>query len=123
MLVDSSVWIDHFRRHDASLAVALEDGLVECHDFVIGELACGHLRQGTTILSLMQSLPRVRPVAHDEALSFLEMHALGGTGLGWVDVHLLAAARLAGTSLWTRDRRLLTAAQRLGLVHGRGPHR
>ena len=117
MLVDSSVWIDHFRRANAALAAALEDGRAECHDFVIGELACGSLRQRAEILSLLASLPRLAAIDHAEALTFLDRHSLDGRGLGWVDVHLLASVRLARTPLWTRDRRLHVAAERLGLAH------
>lgn len=115
MLVDTSVWVDHFRRHDPALAKLLDHGEVECHPFVIGELACGNLRHRAEILMLLRRLPHTPVVEHDEALAFIERHRLMGTGLGWFDVHLLASALLAGTSLWSRDRRLAAAASRLGI--------
>jgi predicted nucleic acid-binding protein len=114
MLVDTSVWIDHFRSRDAALARRLDQGIVASHPFVIGELACGGLRQGGEILMLLAALPQVPEVLHDEALEFVHRHAL--SGIGWVDVHLLASARLAGTELWTRDLRLQRVARRLGVA-------
>ena len=115
MLADTSVWIDHLRRGNATLARFLDDGSVDCHPFVVGELACGHLRRREEILSLMQRLPHVSVVEHDEALAFLKTHRLFGRGIGWVDAHLLAAAALADVSLWTIDRPLRAAADSLGL--------
>ena len=116
MLVDTSVWIDHLRVHDAALAGVLEAGDVVCHPFVIGEVACGGLRRRREILSLLAALPRVPDVSHDEALAFVEDNALFGSGIGWIDVHLLAATRLGGTRLWTRDRRLQRIARRLDIA-------
>jgi predicted nucleic acid-binding protein len=115
MLVDTSIWVDHFRRGQPALTMLLEQGAVECHPFVIGELACGGMRRRSDVLALLEALPRVPTVDHDEALAFLDRHSLAGTGLGWVDVHLLASVQLAPTTLWTRDRRLRDAARRLGL--------
>ena len=115
MLVDTSVWIDHFRRYDWKLAALLDQGQVECHPFVVGELACGTLRQRDEILTLLRVLPEVPVAEHDEALAFVERHQLTGKGIGWIDVHLLASAHLARTSLWTADRRLRAAARRARL--------
>lgn len=115
MLVDTSVWIDHFRRTNARLVALLEDGSVECHAFVIGELACGSLRSRVETLSLLGALPAVAIAGHDEAREFLERHRLAGRGIGWIDVHLLAAAALGRTALWTLDRRLDAVARSLGL--------
>jgi len=116
MLVDTSVWIDHFRRQDAVLAALLEQAAVECHPFVTGELACGSLKRRQEIVALLQALPHVPVVEHDEALAFVERHRLSGTGIGWIDAHLLASTHLAHTTLWTRDRRLLSAARALGVA-------
>jgi predicted nucleic acid-binding protein len=115
VLVDTSVWIDHFRRRDAALVTALENAVVQCHPFVVGELACGHLRARSEILGLLQTLSMLPEVEHREALAFVELHQLSGEGIGWLDVHLLAATALAVTTLWTHDRRLGAVARRLGL--------
>lgn len=113
-LVDTSVWIDHLDRSSGALSALLRDEEVLCHVLIIGELACGHLRNRSEILTLLDVLPRVEMVDHSEALGFVETHRLAGTGLGWIDVHLLAAARLARATLWTKDRRLHVAAERVG---------
>ena len=106
MLVDTSVWIDHFRRSDPAIAAALDRGDVQCHDFVIGELACGTLPRRHEVLALMQALPRIPAVVDDEAMALLSERRLWGRGLGCIDVNLLAASLIAGVRLWTRDRRL-----------------
>lgn len=116
ILVDTSVWIDHFRRNDPSLAVLLEGGRVLTHPFVIGELALGALKQRNVILSALQDLPRANIATDDEALAFIATHALFGQGVGYIDAHLLASARLTpGASLWTRDKPLRALAERLSL--------
>jgi predicted nucleic acid-binding protein len=120
VLVDTPVWIDHLRRRSPRLSALLEDGLVACHPFVIGELACGRLARRDELLGLLERLPTLEPVSHGEALKLVEAHGLPGTGVGWVDVHLLAAARLGGATLWTADRALRAAAVALGC--GAQPH-
>lgn len=112
ILADTSVWVDHLRRGNATLAALLEDGQVAVHPFVIGELACGQLRGRKRIIALLGGLPAIGSVSHEEALRLVEAHQLQGSGLGWIDVHLLAAAVLAGLRLWTLDRRLAAAALR-----------
>ncbi len=114
ILVDTSVWVDHLRRGDRELATALETGEVVCHDFVIGELACGRLSARAEILSLLEALPRASVVEHEEVISFVERHGLAGVGIGWIDAHLLASARLEQLALWTRGARLRRAALRIG---------
>ena len=115
MLVDTSVWVHHLRRHHAALAAHLQRGEVWTHPFVIGELACGTLGKRREILSALAALPQVAVVEHDEVLAFIESHRLMGWGIGLIDVHLLASSRLAGMRLWTLDRALASAAQSLGL--------
>jgi predicted nucleic acid-binding protein len=116
MLVDTSVWIDHFRRSHPALVAALERGDAECHDFVLGELACGTLPRRDEVLPLMRMLPRIAPVTRDEAMALIEGRRLWGRGLGWVDVNLLAATLVAGARLWTLDRRLREVAHALGIA-------
>ncbi len=116
-VVDTSVWIDHLRHGDAALTAALEAGQVWMHSFVLGELACGNLRSRVEVLGLLQALPPM-PVSTDkEVLFFIDQNELMGRGIGYIDVHLLASARLGGTQLWTRDKRLHTVAAELGLAH------
>ncbi len=115
MLVDTSVWVDHFRRGDPGLSALLSREEVECHPFIIGELACGSLQRRSEVLSLLQRLPRVPVASHDEVLTFVDHHRLMGRGVGWIDAHLLASVALAGSRLWTRDRRLSEVAQTLDL--------
>jgi hypothetical protein len=114
VLVDTSVWVDHLRRSNAILALHLGRAEVWCHPFVIGELACGRLVNSRELLSLLTSLPQVRQADHDEVLAFVESNGLGGSGIGWVDAHLLASARLTSIPLWTLDRRLASVARSLG---------
>ena len=118
MLVDTSVWIDHFRRGNAVLADRLTRGEVRSHPFVTGELSCGNLRRRKEILSLLAALPQAMLAGHEETLAFVEANRLMGRGIGWVDVHLLASARLTGIPFWTLDRRLIEVAGSLGLGPG-----
>lgn len=115
-LVDTSVWVDHLRRGNARLGRLLEDGLVITHPFVVGELALGRMRQRNEVLGLLGELPRAEAAQHGEVLDFVERHGLAGSGIGWVDVHLLVSAALSGVGIWTLDRRLSIAAQRLSLL-------
>ena len=116
ILVDTSVWIEHFRRGDRALAHWLEEGLVLCHPFVIGELACGHLPSREQVLRDLSQMPQAVPAQHKEVMSLIERHELAGQGLGWVDVHLLASAMLSESGGFvTLDRRLAKAARQLGL--------
>jgi predicted nucleic acid-binding protein len=82
--------------------------------FIIGEIACGHLKARERVLSLLAALPRIARTTEEEALFFLENRRLFGRGLGYIDLHLLASASLrAGTHLWTRDKRLHALASEL----------
>lgn len=84
------------------------------HPFIVGELACGSLADRALTLDLLQHLPMAVVAESDEVLGYIERHALHGKGIGYVDVHLLAAAAIGGTKLWTRDKRLLVVARDLG---------
>jgi predicted nucleic acid-binding protein len=117
ILVDTSVWIDHLRGGDTTLTRLLNAGQVLAHPFVVGELALGSLRQRDTILSALQDLPQAVLASDPEVLSFIDLQQLHGLGIGYVDAHLLTAARLThGGRLWTRDKRLHAIADRAGLA-------
>ena len=118
VLVDTSVWIDYLRSEEPNLVYLLNENQVLVHPFVIGELALGNLRNREEPLSLLGGLP-VTPVAtDDEVLFFIERHRLMGRGIGYVDVHLLAATALAdSTLLWTSDSRLVNVATDLSLAY------
>ena len=118
ILVDTSVWVDHLRRGDAGLVDLLERSAVVMHPFVVGEIACGTLRDRESILELLQDLPTAVLASPDEALTFIDRHGLHGKGIGYVDVHLLASVALTpGARLWTRDTRLRRMADLLGCAH------
>ncbi len=113
VLVDTSVWIAHLRDGSAELEALLNDGEVTCHPFIIGELACGNLRNRFEILSLLEALPSATMVEHEEVMRFIEHHHLMGKGLGYVDMHLLASALLDKIPLRTLDRKLKSATAKL----------
>lgn len=114
ILADTSVWVDHLRRSDPALRAALEANEICIHPMVIGELACGNLRN-RTILAHLQLLPQATVATHDEALTLIEQHKLMGRGVGFVAIHLLASAKLSKATLWTRDKRLAAIAAEFGL--------
>ncbi len=89
---------------------------VMCHPFIIGELACGNLKNRNEIISLLQSLPMAPTIEFDEFLFFINRNHLIGKGIGFVDVHLLASAQLTGVPFWTADKRLKSAADQLELT-------
>ena len=115
VLVDTSVWIDHLRSGNAKLAALLNEGDVAIHLFIIGELACGNLKNRKEIISLLHALPHITKAADDEVLFFIEKHKLMGLGIGLIDLHLLASCKLGKSKLLTKDKRLRDAAGRLDL--------
>ena len=117
ILVDSSIWIDHLRAGEPELAELLNAGRVLTHPFVVGELACGNLKNRKGVLSLLQDLPAAPVATDEEVLFFIERRGLMGKGIGYVDAHLLAAISVTGTGrLWTRDKRLGAVASSIGLA-------
>ena len=123
ILVDTSVWVDHLRRGDPRLVGLLERSAVVMHPFVLGEIACGNLRDRTSVLELLQDLPAAAVAEVDEVLQFVERHLLHGKGIGYVDVHLLASVALTeGAEIWTRERRLRLVAEKLGCVYQDAAH-
>ena len=117
VLVDTSIWITHLREGSARLRELLRDGQVVCHPFIVGELALGNMRNRAEILALLQALAVTPTVSLQELLYFVEQHRLTGTGIGFVDTHLLASALLSKLPLWTTDARLRAVAVRLGLAY------
>lgn len=115
VLVDSSVWVRHLRAGNTNLETLLNDGRVVCHPFIIGELACGNLKNRTEIFTLLNSLPMAKQAEHEEVLQFIESNRLMGTGLGYVDAHLLASAVLTGIPFWTLDKKLQEVSLKLGI--------
>lgn len=115
ILVDTSVWIEHLRAGNERLAYLLYEQQVYCHPFVIGELACGHLKKRQEILRMLSALPQAHLAESTEVLEFLETRYLFGCGIGWTDTNLLASAILTGCRLWTLDKSLQNAATVLGI--------
>jgi len=119
ILADTSVWVGHLRQADAHLQDCLMNGQILIHPYVLGELACGNLHFRTRILSDLGKLPFAAQADDAEVLRLVEEHRLFGKGIGWVDAHLLASARLTGCRLWTLDVRLSEIAHRLGVGYQR----
>jgi predicted nucleic acid-binding protein len=115
VIVDTSIWVSHLRQGSRQLEKLLMDAEVMSHPFIIGELACGNLKNRNEIMSLLQSLPMAPTIEFDEFLFFIDRNHLMGKGVGFVDVHLLASAQLMGILLWTADKRLKSAADLLEL--------
>jgi predicted nucleic acid-binding protein len=115
ILVDTSVWIEHFRRGENHLANLLEHAEVMLHPYIIGELACGNLHNRKQILDLLSLLPLAQQAENDEVLFFIDRNQLMGKGIGYIDVCLLASAALTSVPLWTLDVKLKGIAHKLGM--------
>jgi predicted nucleic acid-binding protein len=116
ILVDTSIWVEHLRRGLPRLATLLQEGSVLIHPWVIGELACGNLRNRRDVLELLQGLPAAVVASDSEVLLLIEREQLMGRGIGYVDAHLLASAKLSQCQLWSQDRRLSVLARERGLA-------
>jgi len=115
ILVDTSVWIAHFRKGGSGLAELLSEALVLVHPFVVGELACRDLRNRARILTDLESLPCAVSATHEEVMRLIEDRKLWARGIGWIDGHLLASALLSNCHLWTLDAKLVRAAAAAGV--------
>jgi len=115
VLVDTSIWITHLREGEEHLIHLLEQGIVACHPFITGELACGSLRNRREIMQLLEALPMVDVLEHSEVMEFIESRKLMSKGIGYVDTHLLGSSLLSNTFLWTFDKSLKDAAKRLNI--------
>ena len=117
ILADTSVWADHLRAADATFERLLDANTIYMHPFVLGEIALGYIRQRELILSRLSRLLSAPIVRDSEVLHLINSRDLAGSGVGYIDVHLLASVRLLpGTGLWTRDKRLHAVAETLGFA-------
>jgi hypothetical protein len=126
ILVDTSIWINHLNpqdprfsiQHSERLKTLLHDNLVLGHSMVIGELACGNLKDRKTVLTDLENLPSSSFATDDHVLSFIEEKQLMGRGIGYIDFHLLAATEMTRSAeLWTLDRPLMDVANELNLAY------
>ena len=120
ILIDSSVWMDHFRKPNRHLMALLDAEEVCTHPFVMGEVACGNLKNRKEIIALLHALPGVHKADDDEILFFIERHSLNGRGVGLIDIHLLASCLMDRAHLWTADKRLQVVAEELQVESRQG---
>jgi len=113
ILVDTSIWADHFRRRSAGLALLLYDRSVLCHPLVIGELALGNLSPRAQTLEELAALPCADEETHEGVLALIGDANLFGSGIGLIDAHLIASAIKSDCLIWTADKRLAAVAARL----------
>lgn len=120
VLVDTSLWVAHLRNGNIGLETLLKEGKVVCHPFIVGELACGNLKNRVEILSLLQTLPMAIQGDHEEVMRFIEDHTLMGKGLGYIDIHLIVSAKVTDIPLWTADKKLNEISLKLGIGYPSG---
>ncbi len=116
ILIDTSIWIDHFRQANAQLAMRASLAELMQHPFVTGELIVGNLNPWRATVELLRNLPAAEVMTDGDIFDFVEENALMGTGIGFVDVHLLGSCSLGRHSLWTRNKRLHAQAGRIGIA-------
>jgi predicted nucleic acid-binding protein len=117
VIVDTSVWVDHLCTDDEGLRLLLLDGMVSVHPYVVGEIACGHITNRAAVLQLLRALPQADVVSDVEYFHFIEKNKLWGAGLGFVDIHILASASLSHSHIFTRDKALHLASQKMKLSY------
>ena len=119
VLVDTSVWVDHFRNRNLVLATLLQQDQALTHPMVIGELACGTPpAPRAQTLGDLDLLPVVQQAGLRETMAFIERESLYGMGCGLIDLVLLASTLITpGASLWTLDKRLAELARRYGVLY------
>jgi len=115
ILVDTSVWIDHFHHSEEDLKELLLSNQVCIHPFILGELSCGNFSNRKEVLSLLRTLRSIDQVLDEEAFILIEDRKLFGKGLGFIDIYLLASAMIHHVPIWTRDKSLKRVAGELGI--------
>ena len=115
ILADTSIWVEHFKKSNSKFVSLLQEAEIACHPFVIGELACGNLKNRRETLTLLAALPQCDLASHKELLEFIDQRKLAGRGVGWVDINLLASTVLDNCLIWTKDKRLHSVAEKLGI--------
>ncbi len=122
LLVDTSVWVDHLRHTDPALQEQLRNNNVLIHPMVVGELAMGQFPSRTAFFADVLKLPVVAHASHREVLEMIEIRRLFGRGIGFIDCHLLASARIGKVQIWSRDRRFMTVAAEMGVAFHETKH-
>ena len=117
ILVDTSVWIDHFHHSDEDLIELLHANQVCIHPFILGELSCGNISNRNEVLSLLRTLRSIDLVLDEEVFMLIDERKLFGKGLGFIDIHLLASAMIHHVPIWTRDKSLKRIAVELGISY------
>lgn len=117
ILVDANIWIDHLRLPDPHLASLIDIGLIQMHPYTIAEIGLGSLARRDEIIEQLGLFPSAQVVRHSEFMQYIKHNGLAGTGIGYVDSHLMATTTLIRGRLWTRDKRLVTQATRLGVAY------
>jgi predicted nucleic acid-binding protein len=115
VVVDTSIWIDFLYKGNSALEELLINGSVDTHEFIIGELACGNIKNRKSFLELISKLPTVETLLFSEIMFFIRKHELHGKGLGFIDCHILASVYLNNFKLWTKDKKLEQQAERLSI--------
>jgi len=119
ILADTSIWIDHLNQGGGMMSELLRARQILAHPFVLGEVALGSVRDRRVALAILHDLPTSTVAEGKGVLKLIDDWALTGTGIGYMDAHLLASVLLTpGARLWTRDRALRRVAQQLSLDAG-----
>lgn len=115
ILVDTSIWADHFGRRNADLDLLLEHEDVLGHAYVTAEIALGNLADPPGTITMLDSIPQAKVATQAELMRLIRLGQLAGSGIGFVDAHLLASCLLSESQLWTRDKKLRRKAEALKL--------
>ena len=116
VLADTSIWIKHFREGNKQFTELLEQGLIACHPYIVGELACGSLKNRSEIIGLLEALPMAVVLEHSEVMELIEKQKLMSIGIGYIDTHLLGSSLLSDFQLWTFDKSLQKAAKAMNIA-------